>query len=82
MILPVLVLGNGRYLDVGGEILPAIRSFSDEDVEFHRTSLGNADFDPEIEGAPTSAVRLTDDNREMWEMCAARGGHNLADILA
>ncbi|OZC62351.1 hypothetical protein CH267_02100 [Rhodococcus sp. 06-621-2] len=80
VIIPVLVLGNGRYLTIDGAIVPAEVTFTEADIEFEK-SLSSS-FDPELEAAPGSATRLTDKNRASWELSAAKGGHKLADLLA
>lgn len=79
MMLPHLVLGNYRYLDVFGTVHPAAQEFSDEDIKFEFRL--NPNFDPQAEAAPSSPTRLTDDNREYWEKAAAKGGHKLDDLL-
>ncbi|AMS03191.1 hypothetical protein PP487_gp32 [Gordonia phage Herod] len=80
MILPVLVLGDGRYLTLAGEVAEARRQFTSEEAELYR-SLSH-DWDPELEAAPGDAVRLTDENHAHWEESARRSGHTLAELLA
>ncbi|QTF81739.1 hypothetical protein SEA_BEEGEE_36 [Gordonia phage BeeGee] len=79
MVLPVLVLGGGRYLTLTGEVVEARRQFTAEEAELCRTL--SPDWDPELEAAPGDAVRLTDDRRSQWEESARRGGHALSELL-
>lgn len=79
-MLPHLVLGNYRYLDVFGNIHPAAQTFTDEDIKFEFRL--NPDFDPQAEAAPGSPQRLTAENRDYWEKAAAKGGHTLDELLA
>ncbi|QWY82282.1 hypothetical protein SEA_PHISHY_8 [Gordonia phage Phishy] len=79
MILPVLVLGDGRYLTLAGEVVEARRSFTAEEAELYRSL--SADWDPELAAAPGDGVRLTDERRAQWEESARRGGHTLSELL-
>lgn len=80
MILPVLVLGGGRYLTMTGDVVPARRTFTAEEIELSRSL--DPDWDAEIEAAPGDGVLLTDDRREFWDDCARAGGHTLDELLA
>lgn len=80
MILPVLVLGGGRYLTMTGDVVPARRAFTDDEIALSESI--SPDFDAEIEAAPGDGVRLTDDRREYWADCARAGGHDLDALLA
>lgn len=80
MMLPHLVLGNYRYLDVWGNIQPARRTFTERDLERHRRI--NPDFDPQSEAAPAAPTTLTDENRAYWEANAAKQGRTLDELLA
>ncbi|NIL77613.1 hypothetical protein [Rhodococcus sp. B10] len=80
MMLPNLVLGNYRYLDVFGNVHPARKVFTDAEIKA-RLRI-NPDFDPQEESAPNTPTRLTDENREYWEKAAAKGGHTLDELLA
>ncbi|OZE03884.1 hypothetical protein CH255_19750 [Rhodococcus sp. 05-2255-2A2] len=80
MILPVLVLGAGRYLDVSGRVLPPERTYSAAEIAAH--SVWDPGFDPEIAGAPGEPEVLAPERRAYWESVAARGGHSLRELLA
>lgn len=79
MMLPHLVLGNFRYLDVWGNVQPARRTFTERDLERHRRI--NPDFDPQSEAAPAAPTKLTDENREYWEANAAKQGRTLDELM-
>lgn len=78
MILPYLILGDGRYLSVAGAVKES--SLTPEVVADHLSI--DPTFDPDIEGAPGPAVRLTADNMAYWEAAAARGGNTLRSLLS
>lgn len=77
MILPYLVLGNGRYMDMDGGIVE--RRYNPEEIEAYRRI--DANFDPEVEACPGDPERLTDVNRAYWTEVAAVGGHDLNRLL-
>lgn len=79
MILPVLVLGGGRYLTLAGEVVEARRTFTAEETKLCRSL--SPDWDSELGAAPGDGVRLTDDCRAQWEESARRGGHILSELL-
>ncbi|OFV78505.1 hypothetical protein [Rhodococcus erythropolis] len=79
MIVPVLYLGDNRYLTVQGAVVEGAKK-SAEDIEFSR--MLNPDYEPyETEGAPAPVARLTDANRSGWELAAQRGGYALDELL-
>ena len=77
MILPYLVLGNGRYLDVDGKVVE--RRYSPDEIEAYRRI--DADFDPDVEACPGDPERLTEANRRFWTDVAAAGGNDLKRLL-
>ncbi|MDZ7910415.1 MAG: hypothetical protein U5O16_00985 [Rhodococcus sp. (in: high G+C Gram-positive bacteria)] len=79
MMLPYLVMGNGRYLDVWGKVHPPRRTFTDAEIASNLRIDPN--FDVEMSAAPASPTRLTNQNRAYWEENAARGGHTLDELL-
>ncbi|WLP91327.1 hypothetical protein [Gordonia sp. NB41Y] len=78
MILPVLALGGGRYLDMGGDVVVATRRYTHAQVAQQRAM--DPDFDPELAGM-AGATYLSDDEREYWERVARDGGHELSELL-
>lgn len=79
MMLPHLVLGNYKYLDVFGNVQPARKIFTDAEIKSYLRI--DPDFDPQAESAPNTPQRLTDDNRDYWERAAAKGGHSLDELI-
>ncbi|OZD74886.1 hypothetical protein CH273_25705 [Rhodococcus sp. 05-339-2] len=80
MILPVLILGAGRYLDISGRVLKAERTYSAAEVAAH--SVWDPGFDPVAAGAPGEPESLSPERRSYWESIAASGGHVLSELLA
>ncbi|MDZ7933113.1 MAG: hypothetical protein U5N21_25030 [Rhodococcus sp. (in: high G+C Gram-positive bacteria)] len=79
MIVPVLNLGNNRYLTVQGTIVEGHTKTAD-DIEFSR--MLNPNYEPdETEGAPAPVTPLTAANRSGWELAAQRGGYVLDELL-
>lgn len=79
MIVPVLYLGDNRYLTVQGAIVEGTTKSAD-DIEFSR--MLNPDYEPyETEGAPAPVAPLTAANRAGWELAAQRGGYVLDELL-
>lgn len=78
MIFPYLILGDGRYLSVTGTVE---ESTVDPEVVANHLSI-DPTYDPDVEGAPGPAVRLTADNMAYWEAVAARGGNTLRSLLS
>jgi hypothetical protein len=77
VILPYLVLGNGRYLDMDGKVVE--RRYSPDEIEAYRRIV--PDFDPDVEACPSDPERLTAANRSYWTEVAAAGGHDLNRLL-
>lgn len=79
MIVPVLVLGAGRYLDVSGIVVPAERTYTAADIAAQQRL--DPDFDAEVAAAPGSAEFLTENRRQYWSDVAASGGHDLDTLI-
>lgn len=78
MIVPVLLLGGGRYLTSFGEVVTG-RDIPADNVAVYQSI--DPDYDPEADAAPGDPVRLTDENRARWAAIAREGGHDLADLI-
>lgn len=77
MILPYLVLGNGRYMDMDGGVVE--RRYSPDEIEAYRRIVPS--FDPDVEACPGDPELLTDANRAYWTKVAATAGHDLNRLL-
>jgi hypothetical protein len=71
------MLGNGRYMDIDGNVVE--RRYSPDEIEAYRRI--DANFDPEVEACPGEPERLTEANRSYWAEVAADGGHDLNRLL-
>jgi hypothetical protein len=76
VIPPYLMLGNGRYLSIAGQVETS--NLSAEDIASY--TMFDPEFDAESEGAPGPVQRLSEANLEFWEAAAARGGHTLESL--
>ncbi|OZF23958.1 hypothetical protein CH296_28365 [Rhodococcus sp. 14-2496-1d] len=79
MIVPVLVLGGGRYLDVSGIVVPAEHTFTDQDVRAQQ--IFDPEFDPDLAAAPGSPEKFTEERRPYWSQVAASGGYVLDELI-
>ncbi|OLT33654.1 hypothetical protein BJF84_21200 [Rhodococcus sp. CUA-806] len=92
MILPVLLLDDGRYLTLSGEVLPAVQMVADARKRVFTTAAGarverpplyaDREWDAQRELAPGPVVTLAESKVERWEKAAQRGGLVLAELTA